>query len=185
MKIKIIKEKLYINGIAHDVCYFHKPEEQNGFLGNWYMSDFVVDNTAFNCMEQYIMYRKCLMFGDLLSAEEVMQTSNPAVQKDIARKATGYNDIVWAGIRQAVLLHGLIAKFSQNKELKEALLATDGCYLVECANTDKIWACGAGLNREERKNIYKWTGGNILGFALMEVREMLKVQCGKNIEANM
>ncbi len=172
--IEVVKEKLYINGTAYPACYFHKPEEQNGFLGNWYMSDFTLDNIKFSSMEQYIMYRKCMIFEDSSSAQKIMRTSNPAEQKEIARNATGYHEVVWSGIRQVVLLHGLIEKFSQNSELKEALLATDDAFLVESANSDKIWACGAGLYNDDRKNIYKWSGKNILGFALMETREMLR-----------
>jgi predicted NAD-dependent protein-ADP-ribosyltransferase YbiA (DUF1768 family) len=37
-----------------------------------------------------------------------------------------------------------------------------------------VWACGWRLNEDERLNASSWTGTNILGFALMEVRNMLR-----------
>ena len=45
---------------------------------------------------------------------------------------------------------------------------------VECAHSDRIWACGIRLNEEDRHNILKWIGQNLLGFALMEVRDSLE-----------
>ena len=44
---------------------------------------------------------------------------------------------------------------------------------VECAHSDRIWACGIRLSEEDRHNILKWIGQNLLGFALMEVRDSL------------
>ena len=73
-----------------------------------------------------------------------------------------------------VVLRGLMAKFSQNEDLKQKLLDTGDAYLVECAGSDKIWACGIRLNDDKRFDAANWTGDNILGFALMEVREMFK-----------
>ena len=69
---------------------------------------------------------------------------------------------------------GLLAKFSQNENLKQQLLDTGDAYLVECAHKDIIWACGIRLTEEERFDINKWRGQNILGFALMEVREAIR-----------
>ena len=60
--------------------------------------------------------------------------------------------------------------------MKQKLLDTGDAYLVECAGSDKIWACGVHIDNEDRKNITKWKGQNILGFALMEVRKELKSQ---------
>lgn len=45
---------------------------------------------------------------------------------------------------------------------------------MECAHLDKAWACGRGLDEEERFDASLWSGSNILGFALMEVRNMIR-----------
>ena len=58
--------------------------------------------------------------------------------------------------------------------MKKQLLATGDAYLVECAKSDKIWACGISLYDDKRKNASLWQGTNKLGFALMEVRNSLK-----------
>ena len=66
------------------------------------------------------------------------------------------------------------AKFSQNEDLKKMLLDTGDAWLVECAHSDTVWACGIRLNEDERFDSGKWRGQNILGFALMEVRSILR-----------
>lgn len=43
---------------------FHNPEEENGYLSNWYQSPFTVDEVDFSSMEQYMMYKKAVCFND-------------------------------------------------------------------------------------------------------------------------
>lgn len=169
-----IPDKLKISGLEVDAFFFHRPEEPHGYLSNWYTSPFDLDGMHFSSVEQYIMYRKCMIFGDETSAKAVLATEDTATQQAIGRKAAGYIGSVWAGMRQMVVLRGLMAKFSQNEDLKQKLLDTGDAHLVECAGSDKIWACGIRLNDDKRFDAANWTGNNILGFALMEVRAILR-----------
>lgn len=166
--------KLTVSGKETDAIYFHKPEEPYGYLSNWYMSPFDLDGMHFTSVEQYIMYRKCMAFNDEKSAAAVMATNDTAEQQEIGHNVSGYIANVWAGMRQMVVFRALLAKFSQNEELKKKLLNTGDAYLVECAHSDQIWACGIRLDSEQRLDAKNWKGTNILGFALMEVREMMK-----------
>lgn len=170
----IIPEELHIGDKTFDAVYFHRPEEPNGYLSNWYLSSFVLDGIKFSSNEQYIMYQKCKTFGDEVSAKAVLDTDDTEEQQKIGRKAKGYIPSVWSGLRQMVAVRGLMAKFSQNEELKKKLLDTGDAYLVECAGSDKVWACGIRLNDDDRFYADRWSGSNILGFALMEVRERLR-----------
>ena len=36
---------------------FHNPDEEYGYLSNWYRSDFEKDGIRFSSMEQYMMYQ--------------------------------------------------------------------------------------------------------------------------------
>ena len=171
-----IKDKLKVSGRVVDAVFFHLPEEPDGYLSNWYASEFILDGIKFTSSEQYIMYQKCMLFGDTKSAQEVLDTDDTALQQKIGRNAKGYVHGVWEGKRQLIAIKGLIAKFTQNSELKQKLLDTGDAWLVECAGSDKIWACGVRLTDDDRFDAEKWSGQNILGFALMEVRAMLKSQ---------
>lgn len=169
-----IPDKLKISGREVDAVYFHKPEEPHGYLSNWYSAPFDLDGIHYSSTEQYIMYQKCLLFGDEVSAAAVMATDDPAKQQKIGQGASGYIHAVWTGARQTIAMRGLLAKFRQNEELKQRLLETGDAWLVECAGSDKNWACGIRLNDDRRFDAENWNGQNILGFALMEVREMIK-----------
>lgn len=46
------------------VIRFHNPNEPNGYLSNWYLSDFEIDGIKFTSMEQYMMYNKAICFND-------------------------------------------------------------------------------------------------------------------------
>lgn len=137
------------------------------------MSPFDLDNIHYSSMEQYIMYQKCILFGDQNTAPKVLLTDDPSEQQKLGKLCSGYINSIWAGARQAIAMRGLLAKFSQSCDMREQLINTNDAYLVECAHSDKIWACGIRLNESERFDATKWTGQNILGFALMEVRRML------------
>ena len=52
------------------IC-FHNPEEENGYLSNWYLSEFTVDGIKFSSMEQYMMYEKAMLFHDQEAAEKI------------------------------------------------------------------------------------------------------------------
>ena len=75
--------------------FFHNPEEENGYLSNWYMSDFIFDNLYFSSMEQYMMYMKAKLFLDNDTAKEIMATSDVASIKSLGRLVKNYNDIIW------------------------------------------------------------------------------------------
>lgn len=101
-----------------EIICFHNPDESNGYLSNWYQSDFIVDGIKFSSMEQYMMYQKAIEFEDELIAEQILEIQNVSEIKRLGRQVENYNDHVWNGIRQVVVYEGLRAKFSQNEELK-------------------------------------------------------------------
>ena len=94
--------------------------------------------------------------------------------KELGRLVSGYDDNYWNGIRQIVVYEGLYAKFSQNEELKRLLQATGRAVLAECAVKDRIWGIGLSMDDPDRLDRRKWKGQNLLGYALMMVREKLR-----------
>ena len=73
-----------------------------------------------------------------------------------------------------MVYNGLLAKFGQNDELKRKLLETNGDILAECAVHDKVWGIGLSMKDDRRFDMGEWQGQNLLGFALMMVREALR-----------
>lgn len=160
--------------IVKEIICFHNPDEINGYLSNWYLSDFCVNNIQYSSMEQYMMYQKALLFDDMEIAEQILSTTNVRKIKSLGRCVKNYEDILWNGMRQLIVYQGLLEKFQQNIELKEKLLATQDYKLAECAVQDKIWGIGLSMKDERRFDLNEWQGQNLLGFSLMRVRTMLK-----------
>lgn len=155
------------------VIGFHNPEDPHGYLSNWYLSDFTVDGIQYTSMEQYMMYQKAICFHDEVIASKIRNTDDVAKIKALGRKVRNYHDTIWNGVRQVVIYRGLLAKFAQNDELKALLLATGENILAECAVSDCIWGNGVSL-KQNYQNLDDWKGQNLLGFALMLVRDELR-----------
>lgn len=155
------------------VC-FHNPNEENGYLSNWYLSRFTFADKQFTSMEQYMMYQKAVCFNDEIIAAEILKKDDVAEIKALGRQVSGYDDNLWNGIRQIVIYEGLLAKFSQNEELKQQLLKTGDALLAECAVRDRIWGIGLAMHDPDRLDRSKWKGQNLLGYALMMARDKLK-----------
>lgn len=154
------------------VC-FHNPNEENGYLSNWYVSPFTMRGINFSSMEQYMMYQKAVCFGDTETAGKILACDDVSRIKGLGRLVSGYDERYWSGVGQIVVYEGLCAKFLQNEELKEKLKATGGAVLAECAVKDRIWGIGLSMKDPGRLDQAKWKGQNLLGYTLMMVRDKL------------
>ena len=156
-----------------NVICFHNPDEENGYLSNWYASYFMEDGIKFSSMEQYMMYQKAICFHDKDIAARILETDDVSRIKELGRLVSGYDEHYWSGIRQIVVYNGLLAKFSQNVELERQLKGTGDAVLAECAVKDRIWGIGLSMKDSNRFDRTKWQGQNLLGYALMMVRNRL------------
>ncbi len=156
---------------TQQIIGFHNPDEEYGFLSNWYRSDFEKDGIRFSSMEQYMMYQKALCFQDEKIAAEILKTDDVGRIKELGRKVSNYDESRWNGMRQILVYEGLLAKFEQNEDLKAQLKSTGDAILAECAVKDRIWGIGLSMKDPDRLDIKKWHGTNLLGYALMIVRE--------------
>lgn len=154
------------------IC-FHNPDEENGYLSNWYPSQFHIDGIEFSSMEQYMMYKKAVCFKDNDIAKKILASADVANIKALGRQVRNYNDSYWSGIRQIVVFEGLSAKFTQNEALKRKLIETKDSVLAECAVRDRIWGIGLSMKDPRRFELENWKGQNLLGYTLMMVRENL------------
>ena len=152
---------------------FHNPDEEYGFLSNWYKSEFTACGIVFSSMEQYMMYQKAICFHDEEIASQILKTKDVAEIKQLGRTVKKYDENVWNGIRQLVVYEGLLAKFSQNENLRNQLKNTKDAILAECAVRDRIWGIGLSMTDPNRFDKNKWRGQNLLGYTLMMVRGKL------------
>jgi ribA/ribD-fused uncharacterized protein len=122
----------------------------------------------YNCTEQWFHHRKALLFGDVEYAKKILESKLPQEQKLLGRQVRNFDQVRWAAERLSIVIRGNYYKFSQNPYMKEYLLSTKRKRLVE-AQDDKIW--GIGITVSMARNGGKWNGLNLLGKALMIVRD--------------
>ena len=151
------------------IC-FHNPEEENGYLSNWYLSQFTVEDITFSSMEQYMMYEKAVLFHDKETAEKILQTTDVAEIKTLGRNVRHFDDTIWIREREKIVYKGVLEKFCQNDELAKKLEETGEDTIAECAVKDRIWGIGLSMRDKNRFCMNKWRGQNLLGKILMQVR---------------
>ena len=142
-------------------------------LSQWYQCPFVVEGQYYNCAEQYMMAEKARIFGDEEIRQQILAEYSQMAMKKLGRKVRNYDDEIWKEKRFDVVVKGNIAKFSQNEKLLDFLLSTDDKILVEASPKDTVWGIGLDESSPEAIQPRKWIGENLLGFALMEVRDIL------------
>ncbi|WP_304427946.1 NADAR family protein [uncultured Clostridium sp.] len=145
-----------------------------GNFSQWAYSPFKEGNVSFKNMEQYMMYKKALLFKDEESAKLILANSSPKVIKQLGRGVKGFKESVWNDHKYSIVKEGNILKYSQNKHLLDELLATGNRILVEASPYDRIWGIGLSEENPDARNPFKWRGQNLLGFALTEVKELLQ-----------
>lgn len=143
-------------------------------FSNWHPSAFTEHGIQLANTEQYMMWQKALLFGDTLVARQILGESDPRKLKDLGRKVAGYREQPWERARLDVMVRGCFLKFSQNPAMAEQLLATGDRQLVEASPYDTIWGIGLGEDDPRALDPAQWKGRNLLGVALMQVRQLLR-----------
>lgn len=148
----------------------------NGIYSQWHPSKFTIDGREYNCCEQYMMAKKALTFKDMEAYEEIMASSSPKEQKAIGRRVKNFNAEVWSVISREVVYQANYAKFTQNPQMKEELMATGDLEIVEASPKDKIWGIGLHETDPRAWDKSQWQGTNWLGIEIMRVRQTLREQ---------
>ena len=143
-------------------------------LSNHYRSPFQVGKETYNCVEQFLMFRKALLFKDDETARKVIATSNPKEQKHLGYTIKGLNKDLWESKRDAIMKTALEAKFEQCDTCKTLLKNTKPNRLAEASPSDRYWGIGLGLRDQNVWDTKLWKGQNKLGEMLMEIRQSLQ-----------
>ncbi|MCB1143233.1 MAG: NADAR family protein [Leptospiraceae bacterium] len=143
-------------------------------LSQWWMCRFEYDGFYYSSTEQWMMAQKALLFGDHNLHKEILNSQTPKIIKDLGRKVSGFQSDIWNEHKFDIVKKGNYLKFSQNVDLSRYLRSTRGKILVEASPFDSIWGIGLSQDVDEVYDPKLWKGKNLLGFALMEVRDELE-----------
>ncbi|WP_238598541.1 NADAR family protein [Saccharothrix sp. ALI-22-I] len=163
-----------------DYVFFWKPEGVPGApvgaecLSQWWEGPFTVDGRTYRTAEHFMMCGKALLFGDEDTAARVLAASTPGEARSLGQQVRGFDEGTWVANRLDVVVRGNLAKFGAHDDAREYLLGTGDRVLVEASPLDRIWGIGLAADDERAADPSTWLGLNLLGQALMDVRDRLR-----------
>jgi ribA/ribD-fused uncharacterized protein len=155
--------------------YFFK----DAVLNQWHTDlpfQFLDREKGFSCCEQYMMYKKALLFGDTKIANAIYIEEDPFRQKQLGRQVAGFKQSTWDMYKYQIVFTANLLKFIQNLEYKWILLGIYNHgkgFLVEASPKDNVW--GIGISKEQALSGSPWKGQNLLGMVLTHVAEYISV----------
>lgn len=156
----------------------HRPSKDGSVtkscFSQWWLSSFVDEEHSYPTAEHYMMAGKAKTFKDESIFAKILETPSPQDVKSLGRKVKNFNPATWEQVKYEIVKQGNYLKFSQHESLKRFLLQTGSKIIVEASPYDAIWGIGLAESDEAAKSVHTWQGQNLLGFALMEVRDILR-----------
>ena len=155
----------------------HKPNRDgsigHGCLSQWWPQPFTVDGVSYPTAEHWMMAGKARLFDDAEGLATVLAAPTPGAAMAAGRKVRGFDEASWVAARYPLVVAGNLAKFGQNPPLADVLRHTGRRILVEASPYDRIWGVGIAATHADIGRPGRWRGLNLLGFALMDVRDQL------------
>ena len=168
------------NGLTPKYIFFwgHQPKK-DGSIGKtcfsqWFERGFTWKEVNYPTAEHWMMAEKARLFNDLEILEHILRARTAPEAKKLGRKVRGFNVSFWAQHCESIVENGNYLKFTQHEDLKEFLLSTGDRILVEASPYDQIWGIGMKSGDEGIEFPQNWRGKNLLGYALMTVRDKIR-----------
>ncbi len=133
-------------------------------FSNWYIAPFfdsnankynpeVSSSVKFDCVEQYMMWRKASLFKDYETASAILNGTHKrkgekdqAYYKRMGRAVRGYDDALWKANREYIVKRGIFLKYTQMKSLTKNCLNIKVKHLLKLAPMMLFmvlrWECG-------------------------------------------
>lgn len=153
--------------------FFWSDQGPTGCLSQWHASPFTVDGVRYATAEHYMMAEKARLFGDERAAAAIVAAPHPGRAKDLGRRVTGFDEPTWREHRLGIVVRGNLARFTEHDDLRAYLLGTRNRILVEASPLDRVWGIGLAADDPRAERPDAWRGRNLLGQALMTVRDAL------------
>ena len=144
-----------------------------GVFSQWHATPFELDGRSFVTAEQWMMFGKASLFGDVETATRIAETPDPSVQKRLGQQVAGFVQSTWDEAKVGIVYTGNRAKFEQNAGARRQLFGTGTAMLVEANPRDWIWGIGLSADDPDVHRPERWRGSNLLGRILTRVREDL------------
>ena len=120
-----------------------------------------------------MMASRARLFGDGTALSAILASGDPRGQKRLGRQVHHFDHDLWQTECENIVLHGKLAKFSQNEEMRLALIRIGDRRLAKASPHDNVWGIDLSACDPRAPSPDSWCGQNLLGQALKLAREIL------------
>lgn len=76
-------------------------------FSQWFPADFVVDDVAYNCTEQYMMAEKARVFGDDDIRQKMLASNDPKEIKALGRQVKNFDAETWNRVAPDIVVRAI------------------------------------------------------------------------------
>ena len=160
------------------VILFWKPStNDNGFLSLDWRVDLPWKGQVYQSAKQAVYAELAKAFQDQVSLEKIMSAeSADDIQYSVADVPgeVETNTVKWNATMKRLVTDINLLKFTQYPELALRLLQTQEAKLGAYLPDDTLLGIGISIDSVQSQNPVNWTGQNLLGEALMDIRRHLR-----------
>ena len=139
-------------------------------LSNHHKADFEIAGKTYSTAEKFIAIQRCQVARRPDLEKEAWRLDDPVKLKSILYKCRGCHDDEWEAKAKSLVLPGIKAKVEQNDYIKQYLIGS-GKKTIGEASPNNLWGIGMKLTAPNVLKQELWSGRNLLGKILQEVRE--------------
>ena len=165
---------------TRQVVLFAEPDTNDyGFLSLKWTVELEFNGTMYNSAQQAIYAEIAKSFNDQEGLQRIMLADTPDgihyELSDVPGEPDA-NEARWNDMIKRLIYDVNMLKFNQYPELAGRLLETKSASLGAYIPDDNLLGIGISLDNIQSKNPVNWTGQNLLGKALMEIRDKIRAE---------
>ena len=143
-------------------------------LSNFYSENLMtIEMRTYCSTEQYYQFEKAKFFKDDVTAEKILAESDPQKIYVLGKRISNCNEAMWEPHACDVLLRANREKFAQVLYARDTLLSTNKLS-IGVATKDPKFGIGFHINDPSAFDETKWTGKNLFGNVLKQIRSELQ-----------
>lgn len=172
-----VKEAKQLANTKQPVILFSNTDtDEYGFLSLKWAVQLEFQSTTYQSAKQAIYAELAKLFEDQPNHEKIMSSETANEITYSVKNISNEDESKWNEAMKKLIYDVNLAKFNQYAELSGRLIETQNAILGAYEPNDSLIGIGIAPENPLAKNPINWGGQNILGKALMEIRETLKKQ---------
>ncbi len=139
--------------------HFHSKSTEFNWLSNFSAHPIKLENVRWPSVEHFYQAQKYL---GTETANQIRYAETPLKARKIGQNRSLSPRSDWDLVKESVMRQAIEAKFAQNRQIRELLIATGDAELVHESSSDLFWGRSSDA-----------IGDNRLGIIIMDVRNLL------------